>query len=308
MRILFAGTPEFALPALDAVIAGPHRLVGALTQPDRPAGRGRRSAESPVKRRARSLDVPVLQPETLKDKTVRAKIEALAPDVAVVAAYGLLLPRWLLELPAHGCINVHASLLPRWRGAAPIARAILAGDSETGVTIMQMARGMDTGDVLLQRDCPIEPGTTAGELHDTLAERGGELLGRALAELEAGRLRGVPQNDDEATYAPLLHKNEAHLDWSQPADALARAVRAFNPWPVAFAQLGDQRVRIWRAQVTSSADDAVPGTVLAAGGQGIDVAAGAGVLRLTEVQWPGKRRLPAGEAARGRDLVGVRFG
>lgn len=307
MRVLFAGTPEFALPALEAVVAGPHRLAGILTQPDRPAGRGRKAAESPVKRRAQALDAPVLQPESLKDTTTRGRIEALVPDVAVVAAYGLLLPRWLLELPAHGCINVHASLLPRWRGAAPIARAILTGDTETGVTIMQMARGMDTGDVLLQRDCPIEPGTTAGELHDALAERGGELLGRALAELEAGRLKGVPQNDDEVTYAPLLHKNEAHLDWSQPADALARAVRAFNPWPVAFAQLGDQRVRIWRTQVTSNADDAVPGTVLAAGGQGIDVAAGAGVLRLTEVQWPGKRRLPAGEAARGRDLVGARF-
>lgn len=307
MRVLFAGTPEFALPALEAVVTGSHSLVGVLTQPDRPAGRGRKPAESPVKRRARALGAPVLQPETLKDKAVRAELEALAPDVAVVAAYGLLLPRWLLALPAHGCINVHASLLPRWRGAAPIARAILAGDAETGITIMRMARGLDTGDILLQRDCPIEAETTAGELHDRLAELGGELTDRALIELADGRLSGRPQDEAEATYAPRLDKAEARLDWSQPADQLARAVRAFNPWPVAFTELDGERIRIWRARPASGAGATEPGTVLGADDQGIEVATGAGRLRLLEVQWPGKRRLPAAEAARGRDLVGRRF-
>lgn len=308
MRVLFAGTPEFAVPALDAVVAGPHQLVGVLTQPDRPAGRGRKLVQSPIKERAVALGVPVLQPDTLKHETGRTELAALAPDVAVVAAYGLLLPRWLLELPVHGCINVHASLLPRWRGAAPIARAIQAGDAKTGITIMQMARGLDTGDMLLQQERPIEAATTAGDLHDALAAQGAALLGQALADLETGRLTGTPQNDDQANYAALLDKREARLDWSQPAAVLARNVRAFNPWPVAFSELGDQRVRIWRAEAVSGGYDARPGAVIEAAESGIDVATGEDVLRLIEVQWPGKRRLPAAEAARGRDLVGARFG
>lgn len=308
MRVVFAGTPEFALPALEAVITGAHPLVGVLTQPDRPAGRGRKLVPSPVKQRAAALGVPMLQLDSLKEPAAQAELEALAPDVVVVAAYGLLLPRWLLALPAHGCINVHASLLPRWRGAAPIARAIQAGDMETGITIMQMARGMDTGDILLQQACPIETDTTAGELHDALAEQGGRLLDETLAGLEAGRLTAVPQNDDQASYAPLLDKAEARLDWSQSAAGLARNVRAFNPWPVAFTELGDKRVRIWQAHAAAGHADAAPGTVTGTGEHGVDVATGAGTLRLTEIQWPGKRRLPAADAARGRDLVGARFG
>lgn len=308
MRVLFAGTPEFALPVLEAVIAEGHELVGVLTQPDRPAGRGRKLVASPVKQRAQALNATVLQPETLKDDAVRANIEALAPDVAVVAAYGLLLPRWLLGLPRHGCINVHASLLPRWRGAAPIARAILAGDAQSGVTIMQMARGLDTGDMLLQERCPIESDTNAGELHDTLAECGGRLTTRALSELaDSGHLERTQQNEAAATYAAMLHKQEAALDWTQSASALARAVRAFNPWPVAHGELAGERVRIWQAQTVAGHNDVRPGTIVATGDTGIEVATGDGVLCLTEVQWPGKRRLSGAEAARGRDLVGACF-
>jgi len=306
MRIVFAGTPEFALPTLDAIAAGAHRLVGVYTQPDRPAGRGRKLKPSPVKRRAAALGVPVYQPETLRDDGVRAEMAALEPDVMVVAAYGLLLPSAVLRLPGHGCINVHASLLPRWRGAAPIARAILAGEQETGVTIMRMARRLDAGDILLQRACEIGLEDNAGDLHDRLAEMGGELLARALNDLDAGHLTGVPQDESEATHAPRLDKAEAGLDFTLPAERLARAVRAFNPWPVAHASVDGQRVRIWHARPVAGAAEAVPGTVLAAD-EGVDVATGQGRLRLLEVQWPGKRRLPAAEAARGRDLVGKRF-
>lgn len=308
MRLLFAGTPEFALPSLAAAGAAGHEVVGVLTQPDRPAGRGRKLVASPVKRAALAAGVPVFQPETLKrDADLAAALAALAPDVAVVAAYGLLLPRWLLELPAHGCINVHASLLPRWRGAAPIARAILAGDQATGVTIMRMARGLDTGDMLLQRALTIGEQETAGALHDRLADLGGELLGQALAGLAAGTFTATPQDDALASYAPRLTKAEAALDWSGEAGALARAVRAFNPWPVAHGMLDGQPLRIWQASASDAPAGAPPGTIVAAGEAGIDVACGAGVLRIAELQWPGKRRVRAAEAARGRGLVGHCF-
>ncbi|MES1942621.1 methionyl-tRNA formyltransferase [Salinisphaera sp. PC39] len=308
MRIIFAGTPEFALPSLDALAASGHKLLGVLTQPDRPAGRGRRLAPSPVKRRAGSLGLPVWQPETLKNRALQDELAALRPDVMVVVAYGLLLPRAVLALPVHGCVNVHASLLPRWRGAAPIARAILAGDQETGVTIMRMNAGLDTGDILLQRDCPIDAEATAGDLHDRLAEQGATLLLEALNGLAAGRIAPVPQDDAEACYAPRLDKAEAAVDWTRPAEYLARAVRAFNPWPVAHADLDGQRVRIWRARVASGTVDAAPGTIVAAGGDGMDVATGRGQLRILELQWPGGRRIAAADAVHGRDLVGRRFG
>lgn len=307
MRIIFAGTPDFALPSLDALAASRHELPGVLTQPDRPAGRGRRLTPSPVKRRALDLELPVWQPETLKDAALLDELAALAPDAIVVVAYGLLLPRPVLELPRHGCVNVHASLLPRWRGAAPIARAILAGDSETGITIMRMNEGLDTGEILSREVCPIEPEATAGELHDRLAEQGASLLLRTLEDLEAGRAAPVPQDDAAACYARRLDKSEAALDWNLPAAQLARAVRAFNPWPVAHAGLNGERVRIWRARVDRGPADAAPGTILAAGDAGIEVATGAGVLRILELQWPGGRRLSAADAARGRDLAGRQF-
>jgi methionyl-tRNA formyltransferase len=305
--VLFAGTPDFALPSLDALAASGHKLLGALTQPDRPAGRGRRPTPSPVKRRAQALELPLWQPETLDDPALLKELRALAPEVIAVVAYGLLLPRAVLDLPVRGCVNVHASLLPRWRGAAPIARAILAGDRETGVTIMRMDAGLDTGDILLQRDCPIEPGATAGELHDALAERGASLLLQALNELESGRIAPVPQDDTQACYARRLNKAEAALDWTRPADYLARAVRAFNPWPVAHTGLDGERVRIWRTRVGPVRVHVPPGTILAAGNDGIDVATGAGTLRILELQWPGGRRLAAADAVHGRELAGRRF-
>lgn len=307
MRILFAGTPEFALPSLDALAASAHELIGVFTQPDRPAGRGRKLTASPVKARAMSLGLPVFQPETLRDETVQKQIAELQPDLMVVVAYGLLLPQSVLDIPPKGCINVHASLLPRWRGAAPIARAIQAGDAETGVTIMRMARGLDTGDMLLSRDCEITAEATAGSLHDQISDMGANLLVTALAGIQNESLTASPQNSEHATYAKLLDKAEAEVDWSQPAQTIARNIRAFNPWPVAHTGLGDQRLRLWRARLISGGTGK-PGEIVAVGDQGIDVATGQGSLRITELQWPGKKAMPAADAARGRNLVGQRFG
>ncbi|HET7313294.1 methionyl-tRNA formyltransferase [Salinisphaera sp.] len=308
MRVVFAGTPEFALPSLNAIAAGGHDLVGVLTQPDRPAGRGRKLKPSPVKAAALDLGLPVFQPEKLKrNQQAIAQLAALAPDVMVVVAYGLILPQTVLDLPTHGCINVHASLLPRWRGAAPIARAIEAGDAETGVTLMQMDAGLDTGDMLAVRRMPIDETTTAGALHDALAAAGGAALADVLDALPGG-LAHTPQDDAGATYAAMLDKAEAAIDWSRPADRIARLVRAFSPWPVAHAELDGERVRFWRAVARNAAADAEPGTVIAASRDGIDIAAGAGVLRVTELQLPGKRRMSAADAANGRAWVGVRFG
>lgn len=308
MRVVFAGTPEFALPTLDAVQASQHDLVGVLTQPDRPAGRGRRLKPSPVKSRAVELSLPVFQPERLKaNDTIIEQLESLAPDVVVVVAYGLILPRALLDLPTYGCINVHASLLPRWRGAAPIARAIEAGDARTGVTIMQMDAGLDTGGMLAARPVSIGETMTAGMLHDVLAQKGGEALVEVLDALPDGVVR-QPQDEGQASYAAMLGKVEATVDWSQPADIIARRVRAFSPWPVAHAELGGHRIRFWQAVAVGDNAFAQPGMVIAAGRDGIDVATPRGVLRVTELQLPGKRRMSAADAANGRDWTGVRFG
>ncbi len=307
MRILFAGTPEFALPSLNALAASAHDLIGVYTQPDRPAGRGRKLAASPVKTRALGLGLPVWQPETLKQKSVQQEIAALQLDLMVVVAYGLLLPQAVLDIPTHGCINVHASLLPRWRGAAPIARAIQAGDAETGVTIMRMARGLDTGDMLLSRDCEIGAQTTAGELHDEIAEMGADLLVPALTGIQNNALQATPQNDAQATYARRLDKSEAAIDWTESAQTIVRNIRAFNPWPVAHTDLGGQRVRLWHARLITGGQGA-PGEILATGEQGIDVACGQGNLRITQMQWPGKKAMSATDAAHGRDLAGQHFG
>ena len=306
MNIVFAGTPEFALPCLDAVAASEHRLVGVLTQPDRPAGRGRRLSASPIKQRALALEVPVQQPETLRDAAAQQALAALEPDLIVVVAYGLLLPRKVLKLPEHGCINVHASLLPRWRGAAPIARAILAGDRETGITLMQMAAGLDTGPMLVRRAVPLDDQTTAGELHDELAALGAQELAALLSRIGDGVV-GQPQDDAQANYAHRLDKAEAAVDWTHAADAIARAVRAFAPWPVAHARLGGQPVRLWRATSVKAADNAAPGTVILASADGIDIATGSGALRVTELQLPGKKRMDAAAAINGRDWLGQRF-
>ncbi|WP_018953629.1 methionyl-tRNA formyltransferase [Thioalkalivibrio sulfidiphilus] len=308
LRIVYAGTPEFAVPALQALIDSPHQVVAVYTQPDRPAGRGRKLTPSPVKRLALEHGIPVEQPERLKSPEVQARLRAYAPDVMVVAAYGLILPRAVLEIPTHGCLNIHASLLPRWRGAAPIQRAILAGDAETGVTLMQMAPGLDTGDMLLKAVTPIGPADTAQDLHDRLAEQGAQLLLVCLEDLQAGRLRPEPQDEALATYAEKLSKAEAELDWFLSAAVLDRQVRAFNPWPVAYTHLDGETLRIWAAEPVASAVTATPGSVVAEGPQGIDVATGEGLLRLNRIQFPGGRPLTAAQVVAGRSLLGKRLG
>ncbi|MER2529309.1 MAG: methionyl-tRNA formyltransferase [Candidatus Competibacter denitrificans] len=307
-RLIFAGTPDFAVSSLRALLESDHPPIAVYTQPDRPAGRGRRLAPSPVKIQALAAGVPVYQPTSLRDPGVQAELAALAPDLLVVAAYGLILPSAVLAIPRLGCVNVHASLLPRWRGAAPIQRAILAGDTETGICIMQMAAGLDTGPVYARASCPIPPGMTGGELHDQLAALGAITLRQTLPSLLAGTLIPQPQDDTRATYAAKLEKAETELDWTQPAPMLERRVLAFNPYPVAQTHLDGQTVRIWRARAEESPCDAPPGTVVHEGPAGIGVACGSGVLSLTEVQLPGGRPLPVAAFLTARRLVGRRLG
>lgn len=305
LRIAFAGTPEFALAALDALAASPHRIVGVWTQPDRPAGRGRKLTPSPVKQRALALALPVHQPESLKGAEAQQTLRDAAPDVMVVVAYGLLLPSKLLTIPRLGCLNIHASLLPRWRGAAPIQRALLAGDAETGVTIMQMDKGLDTGGVLQEACTAITPEDTSQTLHNRLAPMGAAALLDVLAQLPDVPAR--PQPETGVTYAHKLTKDEARLDWSKSADELARAVRAYDPWPVAYGLQGEAPLKVWRAVALSESAPAAPGTVVAAGAAGVDVATGKGLLRILEVQPAGGRRLSAADYARGRELKGSRL-
>ena len=302
MRIVFAGTPEFAVPSLRAA-AAKGEVVAVYTQPDRPAGRGRGLQPSPVKREALARGIPVLQPESLKPQVSRDALHALQPDLMVVVAYGLLLPSKILEIPTHGCWNVHASLLPRWRGAAPIQRAIEAGDTETGVCLMQMEKGLDTGPVLLSQSLRIGEDETAGDLHDRLAALGAQVLADGLGLLRAG-MKPVPrpQPDTGVTYAHKLDKAEAKLDWAQPAQVLARKVRAFDPWPVAEAQLAGERVRIHGAVALDLAHDAPPGSVLQASREGIDVACGEGALRLRVLQREGGRAITAADYLNARPL------
>ena len=290
MRLVFAGTPEFAAAALKSLIAAGHDVLLVLTQPDRPAGRGLKPTPSPVKVLAQAMGLAVAQPATLREPELKAALRRLDPEVMVVAAYGLLLPPEVLTLPRRGCLNIHASLLPRWRGAAPIQRAILAGDPVTGITIMQMDEGLDTGPMLLKKTCPIAPDDTAQTLHDRLAQLGAVAIVEALSQLDT--LTAEPQDEALATYAPKITKEEARIDWSQPALAIARAVRAFNPFPVAYTWLGPQRLRLWFAE-SEPGTGGVPGEILSVGRQGLRVATGEGVLRVTELQREGGRRLTA---------------
>ena len=295
MRIVFAGTPEFAVSSLRAA-ARHHEVVAVYTQPDRPAGRGRGLAPSPVKLEAVARGIPVYQPESLKDEAAQRQLRDLQPDLMVVVAYGLILPKAVLAIPTHGCWNVHASLLPRWRGAAPIQRAIQAGDAKTGVCLMQMEAGLDTGPVLLAQSLDIGPEETGGQLHDRLADLGAQVLRDALGLLRAGvRLPPHPQPEAGVVYAHKLDKAEARLDWAQDADALARTVRAFNPWPIAEATLAGERVRIHGAVAVEQAHTAAPGTLLAASRQGLDIACGSGVLRLRVVQREGGKAITAAD-------------
>ncbi len=308
LNIVYAGTPEFAATALAALLKTEHHISAVYTQPDRPAGRGRKLKASPVKELALEHHIEVRQPESLKDAEIQQALAELKPDVMIVAAYGLLLPAEVLAIPRLGCLNIHASLLPRWRGAAPIQRAILAGDAETGVTIMQMDVGLDTGDMLYKLATPITTEDNAGRLHDRLAELGAEAIVEALAAIQAGTLTPEPQDDSLANYAKKLNKAEAAIDWLQPAAQIARQVAAFNPWPVAQTQLEEQVLRIWEAEPLSEASRATPGTVVAEGKQGIDVACGEGTLRLKRLQLPGGKPLTAAEFLNGRSLDGASLG
>jgi len=313
--VAFAGTPQFARIGLLGLERAGHRVALVLTQPDRPAGRGQRPQPSPVAAWARERNIALAQPHSLRStgphagdaKAARAALEQARPDVLVVAAYGLILPRWVLELPRHGCLNIHASLLPRWRGAAPIQRAIEAGDRCTGITIMQMDEGLDTGPMLLAEATAIEANDTTASLQSRLAELGARLIVQALAALEAGTLLARPQPAQGVTYAGKVGKDEAPIDWCQPAAVLERRLRAFDPFPGCTASLGGAIVKCWRARVVPGTGGA-PGEVLAVGPEGIRVACGEGVLELIELQRPGGRRLPAREfTLRGDIAPGMRF-
>jgi methionyl-tRNA formyltransferase len=304
LAVVFAGTPDFALPSLDAIAASRHRLVAVCTQPDRRSGRGQRLAAGPVKERALALDLPVLQPASLQDGAARDALAAFAPDVIVVVAYGLLLPRAILELPRLGCLNVHASLLPRWRGAAPVARAIMAGDAMTGVCIMRMETGLDTGPVMLRREVGIGARETAGELESRLAELGGSAIVEALDRLAGDRASYEPQDSAQATTAAKLAKSEARLDWREPARLLERRIRAFNPRPVAETTLDGAQLRIYESEVVAAPASSVPGTILGTDAKGIVVMTGDQALALRRVQLPGRRAVSASELANARPLAG----
>jgi methionyl-tRNA formyltransferase len=312
LAVVYAGTPEFAVPALEAIVAAGHLVRAVYTQPDRPAGRGRELSPPPVKRRALALGLLVEQPATLRDPAVLARLAALAPDVIVVAAYGLLLPPEALALPRFGCVNIHASLLPRWRGAAPIQRALLEGDAATGVSIMRMEAGLDTGPVYAVERVPIGPRDTAPLLTARLAEIGARTLVATLERLERDRLVPVPQPADGVTYARKLGKREAAIDWTRTDAALDRQVRALLPWPVAETRWRGAQLRVHAAEPAGGAAGGAPGTVVAAGADGLDVATGAGRLRLVRVQLAGRNVVAAAEFARGEarhgPVVGERLG
>jgi methionyl-tRNA formyltransferase len=291
-RILFAGTPDFAVPPLRALVAAGFKPMAVYTQPDRPAGRGRKLQASPVKKTAMEAGIEVFQPHSLKTTEALEQLRKLKPNLMIVVAYGLILPPEVLEIPLHGCWNIHASLLPRWRGAAPIQRAIEAGDRESGVCIMQIDTGLDTGPVMHTIRLPLAEDETGGSLHDRLAEAGAEALLHCVRGLSEGNApSALTQSTEGATYACKLDKNEARVDWSEAAVSIGRKVRAFDPWPVAWCMAGEERTRIWKAECLRGEHDKSPGTVLAAGKDGIDIATGDGILRLLELQRPGKRRM-----------------
>ena len=304
-RIVFAGTPDFALASLTALVEAGRTPVAVLTQPDRPAGRGKQLTASPVKRYAEAQGIPVQQPATLRDEAAQAELAALAPDLLIVAAYGLILPQAVLDIPRLGCLNVHASILPRWRGAAPIQAAILAGDAKTGISLMAMTAGLDCGPVFHIEELDIGPTETAGELHDRLAALGGEALVAHLDAILAGDLEAVVQDDAAATYAPKIDKQDARIDWSLPAAEVARRIRAYNPFPGAFCFAGDTRIKIWRASATGGAGS--PGAVLQSDREALVVACGDAALRVEEAQLPGKRRAAAHEFAGQLELAGQRL-
>ena len=298
MKIIFAGTPDFAATHLQALISQ-HEVVAVYTQPDRPAGRGKKLNASPVKLLAEQNNLPIYQPQSLKDPEQQTILANLQADIMVVVAYGLILPQVVLDAPRLGCINVHGSILPRWRGAAPIQRAVEAGDKETGVTIMQMDAGLDTGAMLTITRCPIEPNETSGSLYDKLAALGAPALLSTLDKLKAGTAVAVAQDNEQSTYAKKIDKAEALIDWSQPAIIIDQRIRAFSPFPAAYTEIEGLRVKIWAAQ-TSTQQLGTPGEIVAADDNGLLVGCGQGSLLLTEIQLAGKSRMPVSEILRSR--------
>jgi len=307
MKIIYAGTPEFAVPALEMLAQSSHQVVAVYTQPDRPAGRGRNLQASPIKLCAEQFGLSVEQPLSLRNDEAIQQLVDYQADLMVVAAYGLILPKQVLEAPRLGCVNIHASLLPRWRGAAPIQRAILAGDSETGITLMQMDVGLDTGAMLAKAQLAISNQSTAAELHDQLKIMGAELLEKHLQALESQSILAESQNDALATYADKLSKQEAEIDWNLSATTLARQIRAFNPWPVSFTSFHNQPVKIWSAVACNESSDLLPGRVIQHDRQGIKVSCGDGVLQIKELQFAGKKRQMADQILNARNLSDQSF-
>jgi len=310
LKLVFAGTPEFSVAALDALHAAGHDIVAVYTQPDRPAGRGQKLTPSPVAQRAAALGLPTFKPEKLRgNEPAIGGLRKLAPDLMIVVAYGLILPQAVLDVPRLGCFNIHASLLPRWRGAAPIHRAIEAGDTQTGVTIMQMDEGLDTGDMLLIEREPIRPDDTTASLHDRLAELGGRLIVEALEAAACGGLQATPQPAEGITYAHKIEKAEATIDWAQPAAVIERRVRAFDPFPGAVTACGGEAIKVWASRLVAPPSQALPGEVLAVDDRGIVVATGDGALSLTALQRAGGKRLQVADFLRGFPLApGQRLG
>lgn len=312
-RIVFAGSPEFAVPALAALVASRHEVVAVLTQPDRPAGRGRQLTPSPVQQAAAAQQLRILQPDSLRESLIQAQLRALTVDLLVVVAYGQLLPPEVLAVPRRGCVNLHASLLPRWRGASPIQSALLAGDTETGVCLMEMDAGLDTGPVYAHCVRQISADDTAATLHDALAADGAELLAEHLDALLGGNLTALPQTATGVTYAPRISKADGVIDWEQSADRVDCQIRAYNPWPVATTVWQGRPLRCWNSRVAAAAEvaapaAAVPGQVLAAGAAGVAVQSGDGIVLVTELQLPGKRRLTAQEFSNAHAIAGSRLG
>ena len=300
LRIIFAGTPDFAARHLDALLSSEYEIVGVFTQPDRPAGRGKKLMPSPVKILAEANGLPVFQPSSLRPQENQQLVASLNADVMVVVAYGLILPKQVLDMPRLGCLNVHGSLLPRWRGAAPIQRALWAGDTETGVTIMQMDVGLDTGDMLYKLSCPITGEDTSGSLYDKLAVLGPQGLLETLAQLVSGTAKPEVQDETLVSYAEKLSKEEARIDWSLSAVQLERCIRAFNPWPISWLEIDEQPVKVWRASGSTDTSSAEPGTIVAVSKLGIQVATGDGILNLESLQPAGKK------AMRAQDLLNSR--
>ncbi len=300
LKLIFAGTPDFAARHLAALLSSGHEVVAVYTQPDKPAGRGQKLTASPVKELALAHDLPVYQPASLRNETAQAELAALGADLMVVVAYGLILPKAVLDTPRLGCINVHGSLLPRWRGAAPIQRSIWAGDGETGVTIMQMDVGLDTGAMIRKVTCPIASDETSASLYDKLAGLGPQALVDTLDAMAAGGTAAEPQDDALANYAEKLSKEEARIDWSMDAVAIERCIRAFNPWPISWFEVAGQTVKVWQAEVLPKAHGQAAGTLLKADKQGIEVATGQGVLRLLTLQPPGKKAMSVSDLLNSR--------